>query len=188
MKLKMQTEDSDMKKEKVVSWQRGILSFIVGFSLVSSSALAIQKKPEENRVASEPPSASSTVEATCGPELEFDRNSGRMVRKNRVDLIVTQVEMKRTTSGGVAIKPTIKNRCSGRITKNVSVSVDDVVLSFGTPPPNTPVTTTAVVLGNKTSYRVKVDYGNQVNEINERNNSCTATFPASMDMKIHRCR
>jgi hypothetical protein len=157
-------------------------------SLAGSIGFAKQLPRQEDRRETEAPSASSTVESSCGPEMEFDRNSGRMVRKNRVDLIVTQVELKRGSGEKVAIKPTIKNRCPGRITKNISVSIDDVVVSFGTPPPNTPVTTSWVVLGTEPSYTVTVDYNDQVSEVNESNNACTATFPSSMTSKTHRCQ
>jgi hypothetical protein len=156
-------------------------------SLVGSIVCAKQMPQQRDQLETQGPSASSTVESICGPEMEFDRDSGRMIRKNRVDLIVTQVELKRGSGEKVAVKPTIKNRCPGRITRDVSVAIDDVVVSIGTPPPNTPVTTSWIVLGTKPSYRVTVDYNNQVSEVNERNNSCIATFPSSMTEKTHRC-
>jgi hypothetical protein len=156
-------------------------------SLVGSIAFAKQLPQQGERHETQGPSASSTVQGSCGDEMEFDRNSGRMVRKNRVDLIVTKVELKRASGERVAIRPTIKNRCPGHITRNVSVAIDDVVVSVGTPPPNTPVTTSWILLGTKPSYKVRVDYNNQVSEVNERNNTCIATFPSSMTEKTHRC-
>lgn len=156
-------------------------------SLVGSIAFAKELPRQGEQLETEAPSASSTVQASCGDEMEFDRNSGRMVRKNRVDLIVTQVELKRGTGEKVAILPTIKNRCPGTITKNVSVAIDDVVVPFGKPPPNTPVTVSWVVLGTKPSYTITVDDNDQVSEVNERNNSCVATFPSSMTAKTHKC-
>jgi hypothetical protein len=160
---------------------------IAAISLVGSIAFAEQRPRQEDRLETEGPAVSSTVQRSCGPEMEFDRNSGRMVRKNRVDLIVTQVELKRASGERVAIKPTAKNRCPGKITKDVSVAIEDVVVSVGTPPPNTPVTTSWIVLGTKPSYTVTADYNNQVREVNERNNRCIADFPSSMTAKTHRC-
>jgi hypothetical protein len=163
------------------------VAIFAAVSLIGSTAFAKQLPRQDDRREAQPPSASSTVESICGPEMEFDRNSGRMIRKNRVDLIVTQVEMKRGTGEKVAVSPTIKNRCPGSLTRDVSVAIDDVVIPFGRPAPNTPATTSPAILGTKSSYRVTVDPHNQVSEVNERNNSCTATFPASMTEKIHRC-
>jgi hypothetical protein len=156
-------------------------------SVLGSIAFAKELPRQGEQRETEAPSASSTVQAGCGDEMEFDRDSGRMVRKNRVDLIVTQVELKRGTGEKVAIQPTVKNRCPGRITTDVSVAIDDVVVSVGRPSPNTPATTSWIVLGTKPSYSVTVDYSNQVREVNERNNGCVATFPSSMTAKTHKC-
>ncbi|MBE0583883.1 MAG: hypothetical protein IH612_08960 [Desulfofustis sp.] len=175
-----------MKLHKQVRQTAFWVTFVALMTMVGQQVFAAQQQ-QVIQQETKRPTATSTVQGSCGPEMEFDRNSGRMVRKNRVDLIVTQVELQRITGNRVAIKPTIKNRCSGTIDRNVLVSIDDVVVTFIALPPNTPVTTTAVVLGEKASYRVMVDYNNQVTEINEGNNICTARLSGSETSKTHRC-
>lgn len=150
---------------------------------------AMQAAPQTDDLRTQVPAVRSTVDRQCGDELVFDRNSGRMVKKNRVDLIIKKVELDRGTGGRVAVKPTIVNRCPGTVSRDVHVAIDDVVITFPPTPYNTPMTYGSwIVLGTKASYLIRVDYDNRISEINERNNSCSASFPSSLNSKVHICR
>jgi hypothetical protein len=137
------------------------------------------------------PSVHRAVDSgNCGPELVFDRNSGRMVRKKRFDLVVQKVEMDRS-GDAVLVCPTIRNRCPDKIKKGFDVLVEDVVItgSGGNFPGNTSATLQCVWVPDSTSILVRVDYGNKVkNEFSEGNNRCNADLPSGTDSRTHRCR
>lgn len=108
----------------------------------------------------------------CGG-LEFDKTTGAMKRKPNVDLIVTKIEIIRNDRG-TWVKPWIKNRCPGNISKEIHVSIGDVIVTFGRIPPQR-ATTLGYTVGvpSATSYTVTVDYDHRIAEANELNNSCT---------------
>jgi hypothetical protein len=110
--------------------------------------------------------------AECGG-LEFDKTTGGMKRKPNVDLIVSKIEIIRNERG-VWVKPWIKNRCRGSISREIHVSVKDVVVTFGSIPPQTSVTLGySVGVPAAASYTVTVDYDHRISEADEGNNSCT---------------
>lgn len=110
--------------------------------------------------------------AECGG-LEFDKTTGAMMRKSDVDLIVTKIEIIRNDRG-VWVKPSIRNRCQGNISKEIHVSIGDVVVTFGSIPPQTTRTLGyAVGVPSASSYTVTVDHDHRIAEANELNNRCT---------------
>jgi hypothetical protein len=169
------------------SFQMSGMVVCAGLCLVLHAGEVSAKQGNIGKIEMQDSSRSAVAAKGCGDEMELDRASGRVVRRNRVDLIVTEVDLSRTNSGGVAIKTTIKNRCPGTVDRNVHVAIDDVVVTVGPPAPNGTVQSGAVVLASKTSYTVMVDYDNRISEVNETNNRCRATFPASFSTKKQRC-
>jgi len=108
----------------------------------------------------------------CGA-MVFDRRTGGMRRKPNVDLIVTWVDIIRDERG-IRIRPWIKNRCTGNVTKNIHVSIGDVVVTFPGIPGKTERTIGYYVnVPSAASYTVTVDSDHQIAESNEANNSCT---------------
>ena len=108
----------------------------------------------------------------CGG-LEFDKTTGAMKRKPNVDLIVTKIEIIRNDRG-TWVRPWIKNRCPGNISKEIHVSIGDVEVTFGSIPPQTAVTIGhAVGAPDMGPYTVIVDYDHRIAEADEGNNSCS---------------
>lgn len=109
--------------------------------------------------------------AECGG-LEFDKTTGSMKRESNVDLVVTKIEIIRNDRG-VWVKPSIRNRCRGNISKEIHLSIGDVVVTFGSIPPQTTRTLGyAVSVPSASSYTVTVDYDHRIAEANELNNNC----------------
>ncbi|THB77373.1 MAG: hypothetical protein D6B25_07080 [Desulfobulbaceae bacterium] len=161
---------------------------ILGLCLTLPSLSIGAQQQSPNQAATQAPSTSAVVPAGCSDGFVFDRNAGRMVKKSSVDLIVTKVEFRYTDSGGVAMRPTIKNRCSGRVTGNVDVAIDGAVVTLGPPPPKGTSTGSWFVTGIQKQYRVTVDHNDRVKESNERNNRCRATIPKGDPSMTYRCR
>ena len=164
------------------------LVLLVGWS---SAYSAEAPKKQDAKRATQGPSVSRTVDSgNCGPEMIFNRNSGKMVPNTRVDLVVKKVEMRRN-SDSVLVCPTIRNRCPDKIKKGFDVLIEDVVItgSTGNFPGNTSATLQCVWVPDATSILVEVDYGNKVkNEHSEGNNRCSASFPSGDTNKTHTCR
>ena len=164
-----------------ISLQSILTAGLIGLPLLGAQAA---KSSEGTQLIA--PSTTTQSSSTCGDAMVFDRNSGKMVRNKRVDLIVVSVWMQRT-SNGVAVKPTVRNRCPDSTRDRFRVRIDDVTISMGPLAGNTTATGQTILLGNKTSYRVTVDSGRQIREVNERNNGCTATRSTGTSEKTHRC-
>jgi hypothetical protein len=108
----------------------------------------------------------------CGG-LELDKTTGGLKKKPYVDLIVTKIEIVRNERG-VWVKPSIRNICQGNISKNIHVSIGDVIVTFGGIPPRTTRTLGYFVgVPSASSYTVTVDYDHRIAEANEANNRCT---------------
>jgi len=154
----------------------GALTVMATFLEYVSSTEAAPKKIEESKEVTRDrrESVERVVPApsNCG-EMDFDRSTGGMIRRPNVDLIVKHLEIF-TTDRGTWVRPTIRNRCTERISSNIHVSIGDVVVTYAGLPPQTDVALGyAVGVPVAASYRVTVDYDDRIAEANERNNSCT---------------
>lgn len=171
---------------------RGIACACLVLLLGWSSAYSIEAPQRQDaKKKAQGPSVNQTMDSgNCGPEMVFDRNSGRMVKKKRVDLVVKKVEMSRS-SDSVLVCPTIRNRCPDKIKGGFEVLIEDVVItgSRGGFPGNTSATLQCVWVPDSTSILVEVDYGNKIKkEFSERNNRCNASFPSGSTSRTHSCR
>jgi len=151
---------------------------VVLMILGSATTVNAAKKNVQDAAVSAPSqsgvSADSAVRvpSVCGG-MVFDRNSGRMIPRPNVDLIVKHLEII-NTDRGTWVKPTIRNMCAERISGNIHVSIGDVVVTFAGLPPRTDVTLGyAVGVAAAASYTAIVDYDHRISETNERNNRCT---------------
>ena len=163
-------------------------NLVVAAALVALSApMANAAKNNTGSQLVAPASPGQSTSSTCGDAMIMDKQSGRLVRQKRVDLVVVSLWMRRTDNG-VAVKPTIRNRCPDSTRNRFRVAIDGVTISMGPLAGNTTATGQTILLGNKTSYRVTVDSGRQIREVNERNNNCTATRRTGDAEKTHRCR
>lgn len=150
---------------------------------------AAQQQRNDDKVATQPPSASSTISSPCGEAMVFSREAGRMVKRHRVDLVVVKVEIMRRGDGNAAVKPTIRNRCPDATTADVEVSMNEVSTSFGKVGGNATVTLGHWIgLAEADSYRVEVDSRHRNTEINEGNNVCIARIPRGVERTTDNCR
>lgn len=110
-----------------------------------------------------------------------------MIRRDRIDLVVVKVEMMRRAGRSAAVKPTIRNRCPDSTERDVEVAMAGVTTSFGTLRGNQTVTLGHWIgVADGDSFRIAVDYGNNIGEINESNNVCTVRLGRSA-RKTQRC-
>ena len=149
------------------------------FALLASSGDSNAAKKDNKESATIAPSqAGVSVESAVHAESEcggmiFDRNSGRMIPRPNVDLVVKHLEII-NTERGTWVMPTIRNMCPGRVSENIHVSIGDVVVTFAGIPPSTDYSLGyAVGVPTAAEYTVIVDYDRRINESNERNNHCT---------------
>lgn len=136
------------------------------------------KKNVEDSAVSAPSQAGVSADSAvrspsvCGG-MVFDRDSGGVIPRPNVDLVVEHLEII-NTDRGVWVRPTIRNMCPGRVSGNIHVSIGDVVVTFVGIPPSTDYSLGyAVGVPAAASYTTIVDYDRRINESNERNNRCT---------------
>ncbi len=159
---------------------------LLSCSIVQANQLNTTNAVRENQATD---AARTRLLANCGEQRVFDRNSGRMIAKKRIDLIVTKVELKRDGSGYVSVKPTIKNRCQNSTGKSVTVDMEGATISFTSVAANSSLTYfTWTGIGNYTSIRVTVDSDRKIAESDERNNTCIASFPLRLTSRTYTCR
>jgi hypothetical protein len=107
----------------------------------------------------------------CGG-VYVDRATGATRKIPNVDLIVTRIEVIKNARG-TWVKPWIKNRCSGTLSKPVHVSIGDVVVTIAGVAGGSEKTTMPVGVRPASSYTAIVDYDHRISEANESNNRCT---------------
>jgi hypothetical protein len=162
------------QRHNTIKWFVLTSCMVIAFGLAQNPAEAGQQQ-RKDRARTPAPSVSNRVQPYCGEEMVFDHNSGRMIRRQRVDLVVTKVEISRRGDGSAALKPTIRNRCPDATGANFQVSMNDVATSMGPLGGNATYTLGHwIVMPDASSFRVTVDYKNTVREISEGNNVCTA--------------
>jgi hypothetical protein len=150
---------------------------LIALTTHGSVATAAPKEADDTRVLAPDRSKESAQRAVPAPAncgaMEFNRETGGMVRRSNVDLVVKHLEIF-TTDRGTWIRPTISNRCPQGVSGNIHVSIGEVVVTFaGLPGMATHTLGYAVGVAPAASYRVTVDYDNRIAEADERNNSCT---------------
>lgn len=177
-------KDNDISTRKLVCCIAALMMIMIG----ARSGHAAQQEDQTRKVIAPPSQHVGVSMSTCGDEMVFDRNSGRMIRQTRIDLIVEKVEMRRTDSGGIAVKPTIRNRCPDSTGREVSVAIGDTATPLGTMSGNTSYTLGHwILIGDTGSVKVKVDSANNIKEVNESNNVCNALMPRGARARTHRC-
>lgn len=151
-----------------------ILTVAVYSFLVTADAA--QKKFDEREALT--PAVRETAEravplpSDCGG-MEFDRDTGRMVPRPNIDLVVKHLEIF-TTERGTWVRPTIRNNCPGVITEDIHISIGRVVITYAGLPPQTDVPYGyAVGVPAAASYTAIVDYDRRIAETNNGNNRCT---------------
>jgi len=174
---------------KLTFWVRALALAGIPLMLIGTEGLT-KEGPDASRMEMESmdPSASKYLEASCGDAMVFDRNSGRMIRRNRVDLVVVQVEARRDGSN-LSVRPTIRNRCPDSTSRSFILAIGEVTTTI-TPLAGESSYTLGhwIVIGDATSFDVTVDDDHQINEVNERNNTCRVSFPEGIGSTIYNCR
>lgn len=178
-----------MEKKRKNRTQLKIASlFLLGLFCLSINQGVAAKRSDDVKLTTDPPSVSNRLNRSCGEAMVFDKDAGRMVRKNRVDLIVVKVEMMTRSGGNVAVKPTIQNICPDRTEGNFEVSMGDVVTTFSSLAGNATYTLDRWTnVSEADSIRVKVDYGNEIEEISEGNNICNARYNRTLSNQTFTC-
>ncbi len=106
----------------------------------------------------------------CGG-IYVDRATGAIKKIPNVDLVVSRMEIIKNARG-TWVKPWIKNRCPGSLSRRVHVLIDNVVITIAGVAGGAETAATPVGVRPAASYTAIVDFDHRIAEANESNNRC----------------